>query len=62
MYTDPESMMKLAHERQSEVARDVAIFRTTTEAPTPPALRDVAFSWVAALQTTAAFLRGYRVL
>lgn len=61
MYTDPESMMKLAHERQSEVARDVAIFRTT-EAPAPPALRDVAFSWVAALQTTAAFLRGYRVL
>ncbi|HEV8021790.1 MAG TPA: hypothetical protein VGP41_11030 [Candidatus Lustribacter sp.] len=54
-------MMKLARERQSEVARDVAGFRTT-EAPAPPALRDVAFSWIAALQTTAAFLRGYRVL
>jgi hypothetical protein len=61
MFTDPDSIMKLARERQCEVARAVAALRTT-EAPAPPALREVAFSWVAALQTTAAFLRGYRVL
>jgi len=61
MFTDPENIMKLARERQSDVARDVAALRAP-ESPAPPALREVAFSWVAALQTTAAFLRGYRVL
>lgn len=60
MWNDPENMMKLARDHQSDVAREVAAFRTET--PAPPALRDVAFSWVAAVQTTAAFLRGYRVL
>ncbi len=61
MWIDPESMLQMARERQCQVAREVAALRTTG-APSPPALRDVAFSWVAALHTTAAFLRGYRVV